>query len=254
MRLEDKVAIISGGARGIGAALATAFVHQGARAVVADLLEEPARTLVAALNTSSSDDRAAFIHLDATKAPDWEAAVALAQDRFGKLTTLVNNAGVHGRLGLEETSEAEWDRVVDADLKSAWLGMKACIPAMRRAGGGAIVNTSSVYGLVASGKATAYHSAKGGVLMLSKAAAVQYAPENIRVNCIHPGLIDTPMTETLAPGWKESLLSDDSAQTVRARGRSRKCSRLPRVGRFIVHYRRFARHRWRPHSCLACPH
>jgi len=206
MQLQGKVAIISGGARGIGAALATAFTNQGARVVIGDILDVPAQALVGMLNSTNADHPAAVIHLDATKMADWDAAVALAQDRFGKLTTLVNNAGVHGRLGLEETSEEEWHRVIDSDLTSAWLGMKACIPAIRRAGGGSIVNTSSVYGLIASGKATAYHSAKGGVLMLSKAAAVQYASENIRVNCIHPGLIDTPMTETLPPDWKESLL------------------------------------------------
>jgi NAD(P)-dependent dehydrogenase (short-subunit alcohol dehydrogenase family) len=129
----------------------------------------------------------------------------VAEVEFGRLDFLINNAGIHGRLGLEETTEDEWSRVIDADLKSAWLGMKACIPAFRRSGGGAIVNTSSVYGMVASGKATAYHAAKGGVLMLSRAAAVEYAGENIRVNSIHPGLIETPMTETLPANWKSHL-------------------------------------------------
>ena len=129
-----------------------------------------------------------------------------AEREFGRLDVLINNAGVHGRLGLEETTEAEWDRVIDNDLKTAWLGMKACIPAFRRAGGGAVVNTSSVYGMVASGKAAAYHAAKGGVLMLSRAAAVEYARENIRVNSIHPGLIDTPMTATLPADWKNKLI------------------------------------------------
>lgn len=206
MRLNEKVAIVSGGARGIGAALAKAFVQHGAHVVIGDLLDKLGEAVAAELNSGKDAQCAQYVHLDATRGADWDHAVTVAEQSFGRLTTLVNNAGVHGRLGLEDTSEEEWHRVMDADLKSAWLGMKACIPALRRAGGGAIVNTSSVYGLVASGAATAYHSAKGGVLMLSKAAAVQYAAENIRVNCIHPGLIDTPMTETLPQPWKESLL------------------------------------------------
>ncbi|MGH8614265.1 MAG: SDR family NAD(P)-dependent oxidoreductase [Gammaproteobacteria bacterium] len=206
MMLNEKVAIISGGARGIGAALAKAFVKNGARVVVGDLLDKLGEAVAAELNGGKDARSAQYVHLDATRKADWDHAVIVAEQTFGQLTTLVNNAGVHGRLGLEDTSEEEWHRVMDADLKSAWLGMKICIPALRRAGGGAIVNTSSVYGLVASGAATAYHSAKGGVLMLYKAAAVQYAAENIRVNCIHPGLIDTPMTETLPQPWKESLL------------------------------------------------
>jgi NAD(P)-dependent dehydrogenase (short-subunit alcohol dehydrogenase family) len=207
MRLQPNVVIVSGGARGIGAAEARALVKHGARVVIGDLLDGLGGALATELNAGKPERCAQYLHLDATRMEDWEGAVKLTEESFGRLTTLVNNAGVHGRLGLEDTSEDEWHRVLDADLKSAWLGMKACIPAMRRAGGGSIVNTSSVYGLVASGAATAYHSAKGGVLMLSKAAAVQYAPENIRVNCVHPGLIDTPMTATLPPAWKQSLLT-----------------------------------------------
>jgi len=145
------------------------------------------------------------VHLDATNANDWAEVVRLAEAEFGHLDFLINNAGIHGRLGLEATTEDEWSRVIDVDLKSAWLGMKACIPAFRRRGGGAIVNTSSIYGMIASGKATAYHTAKGGVLMLSRAAAVEYAGENIRVNSIHPGLIETPMTATLPADWKSHL-------------------------------------------------
>lgn len=206
MRLAGKVAIVSGGARGIGAAIVGALVRHGANVVVADVLDQQGEALTSQLNNAGAVSMARYRHLDVTQAAQWDAAVQVAEESFGRLTTLVNNAGVHGRLGLEETSESEWHRVIDADLTSAWLGMKACLPALRRGGGGAVVNVSSVYGLVASGKATAYHSAKGGVLMLSKAAAVQYAAEGIRVNCIHPGLIDTPMTETLPEQWKETLL------------------------------------------------
>ncbi len=206
MRLRDNVAIVSGAARGIGAAEAQALVHEGASVVLGDILGDEGERLARELNAGRNRLCARYVHLDATRLSDWMEAVVTAQDAFGRLTTLVNNAGVSGRRGLEETSEEEWHRVIDTDLTSAWLGMKACIPAIRHAGGGAIVNTSSVYGLVASGAATAYHAAKGGILMLSKAAAVEYARDGIRVNCIHPGLIDTPMTASLPPAWHDTIL------------------------------------------------
>lgn len=206
MILPHAVAIVSGAARGIGAAEAQALVRAGARVILGDILGEPGENLARALNAERGEASARYVRLDATRLADWTDAVHAAEDTFGPLTTLVNNAGVSGRAGVEETSEAEWHRVIDADLMSAWLGMKACIPAIRRAGGGAIVNTSSVYGLVASGAAAAYHAAKGGILMLSRAAAVEYAAQGIRVNCIHPGLIDTPMTATLPQAWHDAIL------------------------------------------------
>ncbi len=206
MRLPHTVAIVSGAARGIGAAEARALVDAGASVVLGDILGDQGERLARELNAGRSQICARSVHLDVTRLSDWMEAVTTAHHAFGRLTTLVNNAGVSGRRGLEDTSEEEWHRVIDTDLTSAWLGMKACIPAIRRAGGGAIVNTSSVYGLVASGAATAYHAAKGGILMLSKAAAVEYARDGIRVNCIHPGLIDTPMTATLPPAWHDTIL------------------------------------------------
>ncbi len=204
--LVGKVAIVSGAARGIGASEARMLVARGANVVLGDLLDDLGRDLARELSQDCAAGRAIYVHLDAASAVDWADAVATAEREFGRLDVLINNAGVHGRLGLEETTEVEWHRVIDNDLKTAWLGMKACMPAFRRAGGGAVVNTSSVYGMVASGKAVAYHAAKGGVLMLSRAAAVEYARENIRVNSIHPGLIDTPMTATLPVDWKNSLI------------------------------------------------
>jgi NAD(P)-dependent dehydrogenase (short-subunit alcohol dehydrogenase family) len=204
--LSRVVAIISGAARGVGAAEARAFVDAGASVVLGDLLDDAGGRLASELNVARGESCARYVHLDATQFADWSSAVRVAEDTFGPLTTLVNNAGVSGRSGVEETSEAEWHRVIDTDLMSAWLGMKACIPAIRRAGGGAVVNTSSVYGLVASGAAAAYHAAKGGILMLSRAAAVEYASHGIRVNCIHPGLIETPMTESLPRPWYDAIL------------------------------------------------
>ena len=202
---RGKVALVTGASRGIGASEVRLLAAKGARVLATDILDDLGAAL--AEEISAGGAKAAYVHLDATRTADWERAVEQAVEMFGQLDILINNAGVHGRLGLEETSEEEWHRVLDNDLKTAWLGMKHCIPVMRRCGGGAVVNTSSVYGLIASGKATAYHAAKGGVLMLAKAAAVEYAQDGIRVNSIHPGLVDTPMTETLPPPWKASLLN-----------------------------------------------
>lgn len=164
MHLPHVVAIVSGAARGIGAAEAQALVHAGACVVLGNILDDQGEHLARVLNAARSEVCARYVHryvhLDVTRLADWMEIVATAHDAFGRLTTLVN-AGVSGRRGLEDTSEEEWHRVINTDLTSAWLGMKACIPAIRSAGGGAIVNTSSAYGLVASGAATAYHAAKG---------------------------------------------------------------------------------------------
>jgi NAD(P)-dependent dehydrogenase (short-subunit alcohol dehydrogenase family) len=203
---EGKVAIVTGAARGIGASEARMLAARGAKVVLGDILDDLGRELARDLSQDSTGARAIYARLDATSAVDWTDAVATAEREFGRLDILINNAGVHGRLGLEETTEAEWHRVIDNDLKSAWLGMKACMPAFRRAGGGAVVNTSSILGLVGSGKSTSYSAAKGGIVMLSRAAAVEYARDNIRVNCIHPGYIETPMTATLSAEAKKRTL------------------------------------------------
>jgi NAD(P)-dependent dehydrogenase (short-subunit alcohol dehydrogenase family) len=201
---KGKVALVTGASRGIGASEVRLLAAKGAKVLATDILDDLGTFLARELSDSGAI--ANYLHLDATVSADWARAVEQAIGIFGRLDILINNAGVHGRLGLEETSEEEWHRVLDHDLKTTWLGMKHCVPVMRRFGGGAIVNTSSVYGLIASGKATAYHAAKGGVLMVSRAAAVEYAQDGIRVNSIHPGIIETPMTDTLPPPWKARLM------------------------------------------------
>jgi NAD(P)-dependent dehydrogenase (short-subunit alcohol dehydrogenase family) len=194
MRLAGKVALISGGARGMGAAEARLFAHEGAKVVIGDLLEAAAREVAA--DIESKGGAATAVRLDVTSEVDWQAAVAAAERRYGALHVLVNNAGVgsHGRI--DETSVEEWTRVMDVNAKGVFLGTKIAIPAMRRAGGGSIINISSQLGLVGVDNSSAqYQASKGAVRLLTKATAIQYAAEGIRANSVHPGPVETPMTE-----------------------------------------------------------
>ena len=192
MRLENKVALISGGARGMGATEAKLFAREGAKIVIGDLLEAEGRQTEAEINESGGE--CVFVRLDVTVESQWEQAVATAVTRFDKLDILVNNAGIFRRLRVEETSEESWDQVMDVNAKGVFLGTKAAIAEMRKAGGGSIVNISSIAGLVGSPYASAYNASKGAVRLLTKATAIQYARDGIRANSIHPGVIETLMT------------------------------------------------------------
>jgi NAD(P)-dependent dehydrogenase (short-subunit alcohol dehydrogenase family) len=195
MRLEGKVAIISGGARGMGAVEARLFAKEGAKVVIADILEEEGRKLEAEIEAAGG--KALFVRLDVTRESDWQDAVATAVRRFGKLDILVNNAGISGRGKIEDTTVKDWDRVMEVNAKGVFLGTKAAIPAMRQGGGGSIINISSQLGLVGTDHSSPqYQASKGAVRLLTKATAIQYAKEGIRVNSVHPGPIVTPMTET----------------------------------------------------------
>jgi NAD(P)-dependent dehydrogenase (short-subunit alcohol dehydrogenase family) len=195
MRLAGKVALISGGARGMGAAEARLFAREGARVVIGDILEAEGKAVEAAI--AAKGGQAAFIRLDVAREADWAEAVSLAVDRFGALNVLVNNAGVSAGLGrVEETSAEAWDRVMEINAKGVFLGTKAAIPAMRRAGGGSIINISSQLGLVGTDDTSPpYPASKGAVRLLTKTTALQYAKEGIRANSVHPGPIVTAMTE-----------------------------------------------------------
>jgi NAD(P)-dependent dehydrogenase (short-subunit alcohol dehydrogenase family) len=207
MRLDGKVAIVTGGVQGLGGAHTEALVSYGAKVVVADIRDDEGATFAGQLNARAVGKRVHYVHLDVRDFAQWQRAVAVAESEFGRLTTLVNNAGFPGRTGIEETTEEGWSHTIDVDLKGTWLGMKASVPAFRRAGGGAVVNTSSCYAVVSSGRGSAaYGSAKAGVLMLSKGAAVEYARQNIRINCVVPGVVDTPRNRTLPPEWSRDLL------------------------------------------------
>ncbi len=193
MRLEGKVAIISGGARGMGAAEAKLFAREGAKVIICDVLEDEGRQTEAEINEVGGD--AVFVKLDVTSQDEWENAVNTAIERFGKLDILVNNAGIIVQSTIEDMTVELWDKVMDVNAKGVFLGTRTAIPEMRKAGGGSIVNISSVSGMVGHRYVQpVYNASKGAVRIFTKAAAVQYAKENIRVNSIHPGPIATPMT------------------------------------------------------------
>ena len=193
MRVAGKVALISGGAGGIGAATAKLLAKEGAAVVIADLLEDEGRATEAMI--AESGGKALFVNLDVTSEDSWGNAVQAAVASFGKLDILVNNAGVSRRFGVEETSAQEWDYVMDVNVKGVFLGTKAAIPEMRKAGGGSIVNISSISGMAGQSYVSAvYNASKGAVRIFTKSTAIQYASEGIRANSIHPGPIDTPMT------------------------------------------------------------
>ena len=194
MRLEGKVALISGGSRGMGAYEAELFVQEGAKVVIGDVRDDEGNAL--AEKIAEGGGEAVFVHLDVTSEADWATAVNEAVTRYGKLDVLVNNAGVSARGSIEETSVDDWDRVMNINAKGVFLGTKTAIPEMRKAGGGSIINISSQLGLVGMGESSPqYQSSKGAVRIFSKSAAIQYASEGIRVNSVHPGPIVTPMTE-----------------------------------------------------------
>lgn len=199
MRLEGKVAIISGGARGQGAAEAKMFAREGAKVVFGDILDEDGKKVEAEINEMGGD--AVYVTLDVTDEDAWKQAVDTAVERYGKVDILVNNAGIAFWTFGDDASVEEWDRVMDVNAKGVFLGTKVVIPEMRKAGGGSIVNISSISGMI--GQMTihpGYNASKGAVRILTKSTAIQYAKEGIRVNSVHPGPV---MTEMTAHGWRD---------------------------------------------------
>lgn len=190
-RLEGKSCLISGGSKGLGAAQARLFAREGARVAVGDIRDSDGGRLVDELRASGAD--ALYVRLDVTSEADWESAVSTVMEEFGALDVLVSNAGIYNRAPVEETTLEEWERVMDVNSTGVFLGTKHAIPAMRRSGGGSIVNMSSVAGLVGSRTQTVYNASKASVRLLTKSTAVQYATAGIRANSVHPGVIETDM-------------------------------------------------------------
>ena len=194
MRLQGKVAIITGGARGQGAAEARMFAREGARVVFGDVLDDEGRQVEAEIAAAGGE--AVYVRLDVTDEESWREAVGTALSRFGKVDILVNNAGIASWNAGDDASVEEWDRIMEINAKGVFLGTRAVVPAMRDAGGGSIINISSISGMVGQTNIhPGYNASKGAVRILTKSTAVQHAAEGIRCNSIHPGPVKTPMTE-----------------------------------------------------------
>jgi 3alpha(or 20beta)-hydroxysteroid dehydrogenase len=219
MQLDGTAAIVTGGARGIGAAVVRTLVAQGTRVLITDVRDAEGEALAGELG-----ERAAYQHLDVTDPADWESSVSVAEQRFGPVAVLVNNAGIveFGTIGQQEIES--FRRVLDVNLFGAWLGMRAVLPSLRRAGGGCVVNVSSTAGLIGYANLGAYVASKWGLRGLTKAAALELAPDGVRVCSVHPGPIRTPMTAGV----------DDSAAAGQPIARFGEPDEVARMVRFVI--------------------
>ncbi|SAL32825.1 3-alpha-hydroxysteroid dehydrogenase [Caballeronia udeis] len=188
-RVNGKVVIVTGAARGMGAAHARRLVEEGAKVMLTDVLDAEGEATASSLGES-----ARYLHHDVTKEGEWQRVIDETEEAFGPVSVLVNNAGIAAYTPIELMEESDYRRIIDVNQISVFLGMKSVISSMKRAGGGSIINMSSVSGLVGTGYAVAYTASKFAVRGMSKSAAIELAPHNIRVNSVHPGLINTPMT------------------------------------------------------------
>ncbi len=191
-RLDGKVAIITGGAKGQGAVETELFAAEGAKVVFGDILDDEGRKVEARVSELGGDVE--YVHLDVTSEDDWRRAIDLAETKYGKVDILVNNAGISLRHAEMDISDEDWDAIMDVNAKGVFIGSRAVLPAMRRAGGGSIVNISSIAGILGRPLASpAYAASKGAVRVFTKSIAGRFASEGIRCNSIHPGPIDTDM-------------------------------------------------------------
>ena len=209
MRLEGKVALITGGAHGMGAVESKLFAREGAKVVIGDVREEDGRKVEAEIAEAGGE--AMFIPMDVTQEDVWRADVQQTVTRFGMLNVLVNNAGISGGITADLLDVPSWDRLMEINARGVFLGVKYAIQEMRQTGGGSIVNISSISGIVGQDYThLGYNASKGAVRLLTKTAAIQYAKEGIRVNSVHPGLMP-PMLTSRPPGEAQQYLDQRQA-------------------------------------------
>lgn len=195
MRLQEKVAIVTGGAHGMGEAESRLFAREGAKIVIADILPEIGEAVAADIRASGGE--AVFVKIDVTSEADWQNLIAVTLETYGRLDILVNNAGISGSAVGDPDGIEGWNRIIAVNQTSVFLGTKLAAEQMGKTGGGSIVNISSIMGFVGStGGHPAYHASKGAVRIYSKAAAVRYGPSNIRVNTVHPGYMPAMLNST----------------------------------------------------------
>src|SRR3990170_2762395 len=224
-KLDGKVAIVTGAASGIGRATADLFAAEGAKVVAADWTWAQGKEVVEAIKSNGRD--AVFASVDVSRPEDVQAMVRTAVDRYGGLDVIFNNAGVEGEQAITADCSLEnWDRVININLKGVFLGMKYAIPEMLKRGGGSIINNASVAGLVGFRGIPAYCASKGGVIQLTRAAALEYADQGIRVNCLCPGVIDTPMVERFTHDNPDALAQLKQLEPVGRLGRPQEVAEL----------------------------
>lgn len=204
-RLSGKIALISGGASGLGAAQATLFAREGAKVMIGDLQEDLGGEVVSSIRSEGGN--ASFVRLDVTDLQSWQHAVQAAADQFGGLTTLVNNAGIFHPGGIVDETPEGWAKMIAVNQTGVFYGMKAAVPRLLESGNGAIVNISSLYGLIGSPAAISYHASKAAVRLMSKGAALEFAKQGIRVNTIFPGQIRTPILGDITPEQDAAIKS-----------------------------------------------
>lgn len=211
-RLEGRRVIVTGAAAGIGRAISLRMAEEGARVLVADIDGAAAEKVASEIGTVSHE-------VDVTKADQVQILIERAREEFGGLDVMVNNAGVGIAADVTQTGEAEWDRLMDVNLKGTFLGMKYAIPAIRESGGGAVINMSSIAATVGLPERAAYSAAKGGIYSLTRAAAIDHVGEGVRVNCIVPGTVDTPWLERITSGYDDPEAAREAMKARQPHGR-----------------------------------